>query len=609
MPDTEFEMGGYFGLPRRRYLSSESSEPVSPLTRPKPTSSHSDTKLSRPHLSTYVRAYSDSAYQQAKRNVSIIEEGDATHDDTSDGEPFTHHSHVNHGEMDRSELDTSQNSSVDSSRLSSALKAHAKKSNEQARTKSSGSRSDASRQHRYRSPKWGSKLAKQSWVERPIGGREASSSSLSTRDRHGSMEVPLASLQALRPPSVVPSQSRSPHPETRVTVEEAFKDPRPQQIPEVRVEQPSRRNSSMTARQILSAPVTAFRRMSKRSSSSPNSRAERPEAPPDLRSRSAMDHQTNLRRHQTGAGLERVASMLEDFTTLELKRQPTSGKMSSYASPHGILHSAGRDLASPRASRRRGNSMELTLKEWASQNSSLVQLPRLLTPYNTPEELATYTVINQNGEPEEFLKVDISIRGQTNYLPSEARRIHTPPLPSDVPGRKQRGFFFDYNSPQDQGFIHGVGERSMNKISNTLGGHTHVRGLNSRTPTSSTQSPFRTGKAGARVKTGDWYATQLAEFDSSSDEAWSPSQKDATMGRPGFSMFELEQQRIRDEAELDHNIPEHLPTSPLCPRHPRYWRIMKGKGSQFRGCWMHGFGEFSIGEKTRYGIEDRVKVL
>jgi hypothetical protein len=43
---------------------------------------------------------------------------------------------------------------------------------------------------------------------------------------------------------------------------------------------------------------------------------------------------------------------------------------------------------------------------------------------------------------------------------------------------------------------------------------------------------------------------------------------------------------------FDLTIPEHLPSSPLCPRHPRYWRVVKGKGNQFRGCWMHGVDLF-----------------
>lgn len=64
------------------------------------------------------------------------------------------------------------------------------------------------------------------------------------------------------------------------------------------------------------------------------------------------------------------------------------------------------------------------------------------------------------------------------------------------------------------------------------------------------------------------------------------------------TLTSLAEIRKRQEEELfDYTIPEHLPSSPLCPRHPRYWRVVKGVGSQFRGCWMHGVGEWEAGGK------------
>lgn len=56
----------------------------------------------------------------------------------------------------------------------------------------------------------------------------------------------------------------------------------------------------------------------------------------------------------------------------------------------------------------------------------------------------------------------------------------------------------------------------------------------------------------------------------------------------------VEAERKNYEAQLDYTIPEHLPNSPLCPRNPKYWRVVKHKGSQFRGCWMHGYGQYDV---------------
>ena len=43
---------------------------------------------------------------------------------------------------------------------------------------------------------------------------------------------------------------------------------------------------------------------------------------------------------------------------------------------------------------------------------------------------------------------------------------------------------------------------------------------------------------------------------------------------------------------IDYDSPEHLPSSPLCPRNERYWRYLQGKlkaGEERHGvCWMHG---------------------
>jgi hypothetical protein len=50
----------------------------------------------------------------------------------------------------------------------------------------------------------------------------------------------------------------------------------------------------------------------------------------------------------------------------------------------------------------------------------------------------------------EYFKVDITDPDGPTYLPSEARRIGTPPLPTERPRKgRARGFFFDYDGYED----------------------------------------------------------------------------------------------------------------------------------------------------------------
>jgi len=224
-----------------------------------------------------------------------------------------------------------------------------------------------------------------------------------------------------------------------------------------------------------------------------------------------------------------------------------------------------------------------------------------IIPNNTPDERATYKIKRSpSAESEEFLKVDISIRGGTSYLPSEARRIHTPPLPGESSDGRRRGFFFDYTAPKSR-----TASEIAEEVSRIVNRSPTVR-QPLRRGTSTTTTISRAyggkGKQNGRVKTGDWYDVQLAEIDLDDDldmEDRSGGTKDESQlgGRSvsGSSVHAV--LRMREEERMDYDIPEHFPSSPLCPRHPRYWRVVRGKGSQYRGCWMHGVGVFENGEE------------
>ena len=121
----------------------------------------------------------------------------------------------------------------------------------------------------------------------------------------------------------------------------------------------------------------------------------------------------------------------------------------------------------------------------------------------------------------QYFRVDISAPGAPTYLPSEARRIGTPPL--NEQSGKARGFFFSYDVRDDE----------------------------SEVLSSDTVECARLGRK--RTSDIDWFSVKLK-----ADEA-----RDNAMG------FEI-------------NVPEHLPSSPLCPKHPKH--KSEGKGI----CIYHG---------------------
>ena len=108
-----------------------------------------------------------------------------------------------------------------------------------------------------------------------------------------------------------------------------------------------------------------------------------------------------------------------------------------------------------------------------------------------------------------------------NFLPSEACRVSTPPLRDGSTGKaKPRGFFFDYHAQQV------TDDPSQNQ---------------------------RTERVGS-VSDTEWYRRELDTIDSESNSV----------------------------EESVASVPEHLPNSPLCPRHPSH--RSKGKGV----CPYHG---------------------
>ncbi|KAI9785448.1 MAG: accessory factor associated with RNA polymerase II [Candelina submexicana] len=177
-------------------------------------------------------------------------------------------------------------------------------------------------------------------------------------------------------------------------------------------------------------------------------------------------------------------------------------------SPDSTLSASGTSYLSSRmltATDKRGTTK--------SASSSIRKLLMGKPPVNTPMADALYGGKNAN----DYFKVEISDPDNPTFLPSEARRLHTPPLPSDGPRRgHRRGFFFDLTSP---GGIHSNVDESLLSPNSVFG---------MRSAASSTRRDSLEGAA--------WFRMDPESDDS--DQA-----------------FEL-------------NVPEHLPNSPLCPKSP-----------------------------------------
>lgn len=148
----------------------------------------------------------------------------------------------------------------------------------------------------------------------------------------------------------------------------------------------------------------------------------------------------------------------------------------------------------------------------------------------TPDSGAMY--LGSDGQ--QHLKVDITNPNGPTYLPSEARRVQTPPLNEFEGPNKRRGFFFDYNRADDSKA-------------------TSPRAFNPR-PTA------RRLYGGANK---DWYAALEAA---------------------------LEEEDDTRQPEVD--VPDHLPSSLLCPRHPKH----KSGGTGV--CPVHGRNNSVVSTRT-----------
>lgn len=142
-----------------------------------------------------------------------------------------------------------------------------------------------------------------------------------------------------------------------------------------------------------------------------------------------------------------------------------------------------------------------------SSSSSIRDMKMVDAPQGTPESHALYT----GSDKEQYFRVEILDPDAPTFLPSEARRIGTPPLRDNT----LRGFFFDYKNPEGD----------------------------LPSPDSLESSPMQARRPRQKRNHGaDWYKVKMDAIEASDTQ-------------PQGFIFD---------------VPEHLANSPLCPRHAEH---------------------------------------
>ncbi|KAE8450547.1 hypothetical protein EG329_006278 [Mollisiaceae sp. DMI_Dod_QoI] len=162
-----------------------------------------------------------------------------------------------------------------------------------------------------------------------------------------------------------------------------------------------------------------------------------------------------------------------------------------------------------------------------SVSSSVHQLLVGKTPAATPVQERRYTASDGNTYPS-GIEISSSDPHEPTFLPSEAQRINTPPMSPGTPTCGARGLFFDLSAAND---------------SNSRAG----------SPTTSASSRSVTGRP--RNPPLEW---------------WEADSKHTMQGNKS-SHQEKHQTRIFTPSAFELNLPpEHLPSSPLCPKNPMH---------------------------------------
>ena len=241
----------------------------------------------------------------------------------------------------------------------------------------------------------------------------------------------------------------------------------------------------------------------------------------ELRRSSASHSKVEPALSDTESTKSKTRELLENTSNLlRISIMQDGGFLARRSAPSTPTSTPSFESSSSR--KRQNNNVPHPNGKTMSKSSSVLDILMGKPPVTTPVDDAWYTASDQV----DYFKVEISEPDGPTFLPSEAIRLSTPPLPSDRPRKGNlRGFFFDYGSPGDTPFI-----------PSSDSSQTAVPGNVSRADT---------------LGSGEWLPFRF--------------NPDMGMNQP----FEL-------------NVPEHLLGSPLCPRSPLH--PSGGKGI----CVYHG---------------------
>ncbi|MCJ1284524.1 accessory factor associated with RNA polymerase II [Xylographa opegraphella] len=212
-------------------------------------------------------------------------------------------------------------------------------------------------------------------------------------------------------------------------------------------------------------------------------------------------------KSETGMMLSHAAELLRDVPD----RRPTLNALSTRTSKLSIAAAHHQEGAQ------------------SSATSSLRNLFMGKVPLPTPDPAELYTG-SDNGQ---YFRVEMSSSEAPNFLPSEARRIDTPPMPGGKDsGRKLRGFFFDFRPPGED----------------------------------SEPTPLSREASSVNRKSFQSFGTKPEGSDSQKEREW----------------FRVRVQTFSDQNTFELDVPDHLPNSPMCAKNPKH--TSGGKGI----CPYHG---------------------
>ncbi|KAK0102891.1 accessory factor associated with RNA polymerase II [Cadophora gregata] len=163
-----------------------------------------------------------------------------------------------------------------------------------------------------------------------------------------------------------------------------------------------------------------------------------------------------------------------------------------------------------------------------SASSSVFKLLLGKAPAVTPNPDYQY----EGTDGKTYLKVDIASPDpiEPTFLPSEAKRVNTPPMFPGTPDLQPRGFFFDLK-PRGEGSI-------------------------STSPVSSSSNAAAKNRSNGTSPSIEW---------------WEADTQHASTGNKSARLLNIEIDAPMNQsprASFELNLPEHLPNSPLCPKNP-----------------------------------------